>query len=100
MGSQTRKLAELRAKTDHQLLNLLNFQLERGFEYARLMEEAHAAGQRAEMEQWHAHAYEAYCEASRLASMSPKTLESQRLNAALDRLRAFVEPAPAQAACF
>jgi hypothetical protein len=100
VGTQTRKLAELRAKTDHQLLNLLQVQLERGLEYARLMEEAHAAGQPAKAGEWYALVQETYCEANRLAQLMARQSDPwQRVSEDYERLRAYVEPT-AQAACF
>ena len=86
------KLAELRAKTDQQLLNLIRSKMELGLNFVALVEETHSGGNQDHAEQLLRRAEQAVIEAKQLL---PVLSEDQRrgfgvplneLQEALDRL--------------
>jgi hypothetical protein len=67
--TQTRTLAELRAKTDRQLLDIIGIHLSRGLAYARQMAGADSRGFFPIVEKFRSLAHREYAEAERLQQL-------------------------------
>ena len=86
--SNVSKLAELRAKTDRQLIQIINNELERGLHLALLAAETKSAYHFGVTELHDAEAEKACASALTLVSRVDNTNERQRLESKLLRLRA------------
>jgi len=89
--SNMSKLARLRAKTDRQLIKIINNELERGLHLALLAAETNSAYDFGDTEPPDAEAEKACAYALSLVSRVDDTNERQRLEGKLLRLRAALD---------
>jgi hypothetical protein len=108
MESRMQKLAQLRARTDRQLAELISATLDRGFAYARILAARDSQAEWAAAREFHERAKSAWCEARRLLPALDGSAEKERaallrraemLREELDRLAAEMFPVR-RAACF
>ena len=85
------KLAELRARTDRQLIQIINNELERGLHFALLRTEPHSAYDLGDTETAAAEAENACAYALSLVSRVDDAEERQRLESKVLRLRAALD---------
>jgi hypothetical protein len=96
---QTRKLAELRAKTDRQLLEVVDIHLNRGLDYVGLMAEADSRGHARVAEKFRHLAAQECDEAERLQAMLESAGEPNHAAARLRELRECLSAAIVRTAC-
>jgi len=88
MERHTKKLAQLRARTDRQLVDLISARLDRGFAYARVLAARDSQSQTPAMREFEQRAESAWREAHQLLPALRGTSETE--HAALLDLRAAV----------
>lgn len=102
------KLAQLRARTDRQLAELISAALDRGFAYARVIAATKSHAEWSASREFHRRAKDAWCEARRLMPALDGSAEKDRvallrraemLRLELDQLAAELFPVR-RAACF
>ncbi len=108
MERHTKKLAQLRARTDRQLVGLISARLDRGFAYARVLAARDSQAQGAAVSEFHRRAEDAWREAHHLLPALDGTAEIDRaallhragiLREVLDQYAVETFPIR-QAACF
>jgi len=88
----THRLAEFRAKTDHQLEALISNRLERGLFFARLLLDPEVRERWASMDEFAKHAETAYREVARLMPvLRVRAAERRRLESRLLQLREILD---------
>jgi len=87
---QTQKLAELRAKTDQQLLEITGIHLSRGLAYVRQMAEADSRGFFQVAEKFRSLASHEYAEAERLQKLLDTSGKTGRIDARFRQLREYL----------
>ena len=96
---QTQKLAELRAKTDQQLLEVTDIHLSRGLAYVRQMAEAERHGFFQVAEKCRDLASHEYAEAERLQELLDTPGKTGRLDARFRQLRESLASCAVRSAC-
>ena len=96
---QTRKLAELRAKTDRQLLEVVDIHLNRGLDYVRLMAEADSRGHTQIAEEFRNLAGQECEEVERLQAILKSAGKPGRAAARLSELREYLSAGGVRTAC-
>ena len=96
---QTRKLAELRAKTDRQLLEVVDIHLNRGLDYVRLMAEADSRGHTEIAESFRNLAARECDEVERLQAMLKSAGKPGHATARLRELRENLAAGDVRTAC-
>jgi hypothetical protein len=108
MEPHVQKLAQLRARTDRQLVELISARLDHGFSYSRVLATRESQGDWAALREFHQRAENAWCEAHRLLPALDGAAENDRtallrraevLREELDRFTAKAFPIR-RAACF
>ena len=108
MEPHVQKLAQLRARTDRQLVELISARLDRGYAYARALAAPESEAQRAAVAEFQQRAEDAWREAHRLLPALNGIAETDRaallrraaiLREILDQFAAATVPIR-QAACF
>jgi len=108
MDPRMQKLAQLRARTDRQLVELISAALDRGFAYARVLDATKSQAEWTASREFHQRAKNAWCEARRLLTALDGSEEKDHaallrraeiLRAELDQLSAEIFPVR-RAACF
>ncbi|MGP8246803.1 MAG: hypothetical protein ACLQVN_20080 [Bryobacteraceae bacterium] len=97
--TKTRKLAELRAKTDRQLLEIIDIHLSRGLAYIRQMAEADSRELCAIAEKFRNLASREHTEAERLQKLLEASGEDRHAAARLRELREYLSASAVRSAC-
>lgn len=92
-SAEIHKLAEFRAKTDHQLHELIRTKLERGLSFAKLLLDDEARERWANLDEFANRADQSYQEVSRLLPLlrGISAAERRRLESRLSQLREILD---------